>query len=595
MQLKERNEIDEKYKFDLSEYCLGEKDFYDRCDKISKEITKISDYKGKLGDIDTLLEFEQFNTKIGYELDTLYSYAFYLVDVDSSNNNYQKMFNLIRSIYIKNISLSSFVSEEIKNLGEEYLRKVIADDRFVDYKVNYIDLIRHLPHLLNENESYLTSQMVNFVNYDDMFTVLLDNEIKFDDAIDSEGEKHNVSPSTYTKLMRQQDRALRQSAKESYIEGLYRHRLSLFSYIYNSLKCDDFMTKLTKYDGVLESQFYGLNADIKIFDKVISEAKKHTDLVEKFRQAQARGLNLDKIEPCDTKLNVSKFNEKVTFDCAIQKMRGGFNIMGDVYTTNFERAIRDRWCDIYPNKNKSSSIYCGNTYKKHPVMHFNWLDEAGDMLTFAHEFGHAMQDVITSDNQPITTSNLPFVVVEVPSLTSETVMFKYLLNSTDNKEEKLVYLQSFIETFLANVYSGCKLAEFEYYLRTQIQSGEILDVEEASNKYLEILKNYTCINYEDKDKYSWLSDGHIFRSYYNYNYSIAMVVASYFAKGIYENNDKIKNDFYQFMANGSSLYATDNLKKCGIDLLDDKVYEDAFSFFEEVVNEFDKLIENRSN
>ena len=590
MELKERKDIDEKYKFDLSNYCASQEDFYNRIEDLKKEIPKIENYKGKLGNFDLLLEFEKLSEKVSIERDVLYYYAMFLLDVDNANNEYQKMMNSIRSVYVQAETASSFVGEELQKLGEEYLKQVISDERFKNYKHSFEELIRHLPHILDEKESFMVSQMANFIEYNQIFRTIVDTEIVFDKAVDNQGNLHDVSVATYSKLMRDNDRTLRQSAWKSFHKGLAGHKLTLFSCVYNSLKCDDFTNKLAKYDGILEAQFYNYNAPIEVFDKIISQAQKYTYIIKKFREAQAKGLGLEKIEPWDTALMVGKFDKKIDFDSAVNRMRGSFEYLGEKYLNTFDLAIKNKWCDIYPNKNKSSAIYCGCQYGKNPIMHFNWLDEADDMLTFAHEFGHATQQVITDECQPLDTCEMPFIVVEVPSLTSETVMFKYLYNNAEGEQEKLVYLQSFIETFMANVYSGCKLAEFEKFIRTQIQNGEILDVESASNKYLETLKKYTSIDYDDRVKYSWLRDGHIFVDYYNYSYSIAMVVATYFAKGIFEGNTEIRNNFYKFMQAGSSEYPIENLKKCGVDLLDDKVYEKAFGFFEEVVNDYETII-----
>ena len=591
MELKERKDIEEKYKFNLTNYCSSQEDFYARIEKLKNEIPKIASFKGKLGDLDSLLEFEKLCESISIEKNTLYYYGMFLIDVDNANVEYKKMFDTIRSVYVQASAETSFVGEELQKLGEDYLKKVISDDRFKNYKNSYQELIRHLPHILDEKESYIVSKMSDFVNYRQMFMTLLDTEIAFDKAVDKDGKSHDVSVATYSKLMRDNDRTLRQSAWKAFNAGLGRHKITLFDCVYNSLKCDDFTNKLSKYDGVLEAQFYNYNAPIEIFDKIISQAQKYTYIIKKFRDAQAKGLGLTKIEPWDTVLMVGKYDKKVDFDSAVDIMRGAFKILGDKYLNTYDRAIKERWCDVYPNKNKTSSIYCGCEYGKNPIMHFNWLDEAGDMLTFAHEFGHATQQVMTDECQPYDTCEMPFIVVEVPSLTSETTMFKYLYNNTNDEQEKLVYLQSFIETFMANVYSGCRLAEFEKYCRRNIQNGEILDVESASNKYLEVLKKYTSIDYDDRVKYSWLSDGHIFVDYYNYSYSIAMVVATYFAKGIYEGNEEIRNNFYKFMQAGSSEYAIENLKNCGVDLLDDKVYEEAFNFFESVVNDYANIID----
>ena len=593
MELKDRKDIDEKYKFDLTEYCKDEQDFYDKLEKFKSDIKKIPSYKGRLSDPDTLLEFEEFSDKLDVDGDVLMCYAMFLKDVDSSNISYQKMYTAIYQVMVEMQSLASFVDEEMQTLGEEYLNKIIADPRFDSRKLSYQMFIKNLSHVLNERESYFVSQMQNFSDFQSIFEVVLDNELKFDKVADSKGELHDLSVSLYSKYLRSDDRVLRENAYKAFSKGMSEHKLTLFSCVHNALKEADFLNKLQKYNGVLEKQLDGYEMSKDVFDKIIAKARENVGIRYRYQMAQATGLGLEKMEPWDSIVAMSKSEQKVDFDSAVDIMRGAFKHLGKTYEDAFVRAISEKWCDIYPNRNKRSAIYCGGSHNRHPVLHFNWQDNADDMLTFAHEFGHAVQFLLTDKAQPICNSSLPFVVVEVPSLTSETVMFRYLYDSAQNDDEKLLYLQSMIQTFNANVNGGCMDAEHEYFMRKCIQEGKLLDIETASDKEFELRKFYSSLPAYDYSKYNWLSDGHIFVTYYNYMYSLSMIVAVHFAKGCYEGNEQVRQNFYKFMQTGYSKHPLENLKECGVDLLDDKLYNEAFEFFDKLVTEFETLVEKR--
>ena len=592
--IKERKEIDEKYKIDLSDYCSNAEEFYDRIKLVEAKSFKLREFKGQLGDPNKLYAFEKLSEEIWVEMETLATYAYLLKDVDSSNIEAEKMYNTVSNVEVLYSSLTSFVDEELKNLGKDYLQSIIENPMFKDYKLSYEKIIKSLPHLLSERESYIVSQMSNFTDFDQMHSVLLDGEMTFDKAKDKDGKEYDLSVSLYGKYMRSDDRVLRQSAWESTSKAMKQFKQTLFNAIVNELKNDDFVTKLSNYNSVLESQLQSFNISKDVFDNIIKKAEDNVDILKKYRNAQKVGLGLDELKTWDTLVNIGKSSQKITFDEAVELMRPCYEKFGQTYKQAFESAIAERWCDVYPNKNKGSSIYCGGAYGSHPLMHFNWYDETEDMLTFAHEFGHAVQFLVTDKAQPFATTSLPWFLIEVPSLTSETVMFKYLYDNAKNNEEKLAYLQNFIDTFMGNVYSGCKLAKFEHNMRESIKNGEVLDVETVSNDYLEIHNKFSGMQYDEKHKYSWLSDGHIFVAYYNYVYSLSMIVATAFAKGIYEGDKKVLDNFYKFMETGYSKYGLDNLKDCGIDLMDDKVYNDAFSFFEEIVDEFSELCDEKA-
>ena len=73
--MKSRSEIEEKYKWDLSNYCKNVDDFYKRLDKIAGKVGDFKKFEGKLADDEKLFECLELETKIDKELSLLAVYA----------------------------------------------------------------------------------------------------------------------------------------------------------------------------------------------------------------------------------------------------------------------------------------------------------------------------------------------------------------------------------------------------------------------------------------------------------------------------------------------------------------------------------------
>ena len=58
------------------------------------------------------------------------------------------------------------------------------------------------------------------------------------------------------------------------------------------------------------------------------------------------------------------------------------------------------------------------------------------------------------------------------------------------------------------------------------------------------------------------------------------------------NNQNQVENYLNFLKSGSSMAPVDLLKKAGIDPLDDQIYEDAFKYFEELLNQFETIKKN---
>ena len=99
-------------------------------------------------------------------------------------------------------------------------------------------------------------------------------------------------------------------------------------------------------------------------------------------------------------------------------MRPCYQKFGETYLNLFDEVINNRWRDVYSTKNKRQGAYNLGVYDSEPRILLNWVDSTRNMLTLAHEFGHAVQHVVTDKKQPFQTKNLTHFLVEVTSITS---------------------------------------------------------------------------------------------------------------------------------------------------------------------------------
>lgn len=589
MELKNRNEIEEKYKFDLSEFCRDNDDFYKRVENVKKDIVKLSFYKGKLGNPETLLKYFQHSDQVYSEIEILDGYAMLLFDVDNLNNENIKMREVVERVLCQYAETTSFADEEMRNLGEDYLQKVADNAKFVDYKMQLEKFVEKLSHTLPEHDEIILSQIAGFTNYAKDSNGYLNGEMHIEKVADSDGNLHEMNVATYSQFLKSKDRVLRKNAYMAMAEAISKSKNTLFSFVANDMKYTDFVNNLRNYESVLEEELTDNDLPQVVFERILSKAREYGYLKKKYQQSVKKILGYDELMPWDMSVNLSSYNDKITFEDAQEKLLTAFECLGNVYTDSLKRAVAERWFDVFSNKGKSSAIYCMSIYAKTPRIHFNWEGDVEDVLTFAHEFGHGVQSLITHSKQPYSMCAMPWCLVEVPSLTAETVAYLSLVNNAKSDEEKLSCMQRFLRTLRANIFTGTKDAEIEKTIRDDVRAGEVIDVETISNRFENFDTKNTIIKNEEKAKYNWLIDDHIFYPYYNYNYSLDMLIACYFAPKIYAGDKKALNDFYKLMESGGSKRTMEILSESGINLLNNKIYDEAFAFFESTLNEFDAL------
>ena len=95
-------------------------------------------------------------------------------------------------------------------------------------------------------------------------------------------------------------------------------------------------------------------------------------------------------------------------------------------------------------------------------------------------------------------------------------------------------------------------------------------------------------NSYDKSKYSWIRREHYFYPFYLFKYATGVSAAIMIATKIINNEDDMKNKYISFLKMGDTDYPVELLKKIGIDMTKEEVYENAVNFFSNLIDEFDK-------
>ena len=83
---------------------------------------------------------------------------------------------------------------------------------------------------------------------------------------------------------------------------------------------------------------------------------------------------------------------------------------------------------------------------------------------------------------------------------------------------------------------------------------------------------------------------HFYYNYYVYKYTLGMTVALAIVKRILNGDTQQVERYLNFLKSGGKESPVDLLSHAGVDPLDDAIYDDAFHYFEDLLNEFEKLV-----
>lgn len=592
--MKKRNQIADKYKWNLQDIYSSEEELQKDIREVSKYPKILAQYKGRLGRKKVCLEFFEKCTKLSQILKKIEIYISLKLSENLEDSKYIELSSVVGNI-AKQISVATaFEDSELIGYGEKYINKLLKDERFANYSMSLKDFLREKDHILDEkSETLLSKAMRSLGGYSDVYDNIDTLDLKFENAKNSKGKEIEVNQHNYSELMESNDRTLRKNAYLSYLNGYHSLSNTIATNYIASVESDWFIADAYKFGSTLEEELFGENIDKSVYEKLLENVNKNIKLMHKFYSLKKKALKYDKFYVYDRMVKISNFNEKISYEDSYEEVINAMSILGEEYVEGLKLARDNRWIDVFPCEKKTTGGFCCNMYAPHPYILLNTVDDSRSISTLAHELGHAMHGYLSAKNQPYQTHDHTIFLAEIASTVNEVLLFKYFYNKCTSKKEKLARLEKYLDNIFATIYRQTMYSEFEYFAHSLVEKGEPISKDILNQKYKQLNEKYygrdVKIIKEDIGE-TWMRIPHFYRAYYVYKYATGMSSAINFASRIYMGEEGAKEKYLEFLKAGTSDYSINILNRAGVDLTDEKTYKVVFDEINWALKEMEKLI-----
>ncbi len=593
-----RNEIEEKFKWNLSDIYLDDSEWENDFDWV---ISKIPDYKkfeGKLADYpDSLLACLKLDDEVGIKLERLYLYSMLAKDSDLRDNKYQAMDDRIKSLYSKVTATSSFIKPELLSIPDNQLLNMISSNEELKIYEHIIDdLLRTKAHTLSNKEEKILALAgeVTQAPYN-AYSMFTNADIKFPVIKNDEDNDVELSHARFYAAMYSGDREYRKRAFKGYLSS-YQNYVNTFSSLFNSnLKTNIFNARSRNYSSAREASLDKNNIPISVYDKLIDAVNKNFEPMHRWAGLKKKLLKVNELCPFDVYVTVfSHDNEKkYQYKDATELVLKSLEIMGDDYRDSLMLAFNNRWIDVYETQAKKSGAYSsGTTFGVHPYVLLNWTDLLNDVFTLAHEMGHNMHSYYTGLTQPFPYANYSIFLAEVASTFNESLLLEYLINNSQKKDEKLFLLEKYLDNITATFYRQVMFAEFEMNAYNKTENGEALTPEVLCKMYKAIYQKYWGpeMNVVKEEEYTWARIPHFYYNFYVYQYSTGFAASEVLSGKVKSEGEPAVKKYIEFLKAGSSDYPINILKKAGVDMNSSEPVIAVTSKMNQILNEVESLL-----
>lgn len=592
-----RESYEERLKWNVKDIYQSEEDFEKDFAFYEKRLEEYEKYRGHLLDsaksLYTFLVFDTENEKV---MDQLYVYAHLQSDQDTRNTKFQELEKRVYHLYRKGAEMTSFVVPELVGADYETIENYISEEPGLEaYRRILKDLFKFKSHTLSEKEEKLLSSISSaFDTADDVFSLLTDADMKFPKVKDEAGYVVELSEKNYSKLVRSKDRKVRKQAFHSLLETYGQFKNTYAALLANKVSNDNKIARLRNYGSALEASLYGDDIPVEVYHNLIDTVKRHVEPLSKFWKSKACAMDIDVFHIYDTLApSGNSLKREYTEDEAKELILKALRPLGVDYIRDLTKAFDERWIDFCPNDGKRNGGYCTAVYTVHPYILLNFDGTLNSVSTLAHELGHAMHYYYAIANQTFQDYNYTIFVAEVASQVNQILLSKYLIDTTDDIEEKRHLIDELIQDFKGSVYRQTMFAEFELKLHERESKGEILTQESMCKLYYALNDTYYGKNIavDEEIKYEWERIPHFYTSFYVYQYATSYVASIKIANDILNKKEGAIENYLEFLKLGCTKTPIDSLKIAGVDMSKRETLEEVFAYFEGLVDEFDKLYE----
>ena len=585
-----RNDVPEKYKWDLTDFFKSDSEFEKTLKNVSKDINKLKTYVGCTKDAGLLYDFLEFDSEIESILENLYVYAYLINDQELGNSKSMERKANVEKLLAIYSSLTAFFNPELLSLDSNEFKKLISNNILKEYKIMLERIYRVKEHVLSENEEIIVNELVSAMDhFDDMSSTMLNSEHDYGKVV-IDGEETLITSTNLRKLLKNENQDIRREVYEKYRKVLNQYGVSssqfLDSYVNKNVK----VSKIRKYKSTFDAKLFNTNMSRKTYEALVSAVEENVDVLQDYMKLYKDTLKLKDLNFYDLSLDLASNDKKYTIEEAQVLVRNALKPLGEDYIKHFNKIIDNRYIDYCEYKGKCSGGYSFSTSTKDSRILLSFNDDLDSVSTIAHEAGHNVHHQYVKENNLIHYREVGSLVSEVASLTNECLLSSYLAEHGE-KTEALQGIANILGVIDNNLFGAVREGKMEEDFYKHVENGNSITKDYMDELTLNSLKKYygNTLKYDEYSNLSWIRRSHYYMNYYLYSYAICISVATYVASEILKGNKDMLDRYIKFLKTGGDKWPMEAFKVLGINLEEKNVYINAIKYFKDMLEKFKKL------
>ncbi|CAN7474136.1 M3 family oligoendopeptidase [Phenylobacterium sp. LjRoot219] len=389
------------------------------------------------------------------------------------------------------------------------------------------------------------------------------------------------------------DAARRKEAGEGLSKAL-EERSSVLALCLNTLALEKQVEdRWRKYPSPAASRHIANEVDadaVEALEAAVVEA--YPAVSHRYYRLKAKAMGLEALNFWDRNAPLETESPKVYgWDEARGMVLESFAALAPQFANSAQTFFAQPWIDARPRAGKQSGAYSHPvTAERHPYVFMNYMGERRDVLTLAHELGHAVHQTLCA---PLGTllADTPLTLAETASIFGEGLVFEKLLAEA-TPEERRGLLAGKIEDGLNTVVRQIAFHRFEVQFHAARLEGELAP-EEIASLFLKVMEESlgSAVKLNDGYKHYWAYVSHFVHSpFYVYAYAFGDLLVRGLMEKRREDPAAFAPLYEQLLAAGGTKTYVEALAPFGLNPREKAFWAAGMKQIERLVDEFEALV-----
>jgi oligoendopeptidase F len=410
-------------------------------------------------------------------------------------------------------------------------------------------------------------------------------------TLGEDGKPVKASEEKLLALMGSHKQPVRDEAAKVFNEMLMDYRtagVNEMNAILANKKIDDNLRSYTRPD---ESRHLSDDIPSEVVDALVAAVSEHNHLPNRFYKLRAQLLGFETMKYHERAIDYGgDTGDAYKYPQAVELVHNVFTDLDPEFAEIYTTMLANGQIDAFPRKGKRGGAFCSNMSIAHPTyVMLNHTDKLRDVMTIAHEMGHAINSELTRKSQNALNFGVPMSTAEVASTFMEDFVVERLLKEADEETELVLRIRQ-LDDLTASIFRQVAFYRFEQDLHKEFRESGYVPAEKIGELFRVNLDSYLGPVFEGAhDAVNWwLYVPHFRTFFYVYSYASGLLISKNMQAKVRADKSFIK-EVKTFLSAGLSKAPQEVFADMGIDVSDKQFWARGLKEIEQQITEAEQL------